>query len=42
MTELQFRKLLQEAMNDAYRWVPDPEDLDYDYTFSPKFDAKME
>ncbi len=42
MTELQFRKLLQEAMDDAYRWVPDPEDLNYDYTFSPEFDVKME
>ena len=42
MTELQFRKVLQEAMDDVYSWIPDPEDLDYDYTFSPEFDAKME
>ena len=42
MTESQFRKVLQEAMDDVYSWIPDPEDLDYDYTFSPEFDAKME
>ena len=42
MTELEFRKVLQEAMDDVYSWIPDPEDLDYDYTFSPEFDAKME
>lgn len=42
MTESQFRKVLQEAMDDVYSWIPDPEDLDYDYTFSPEFDAEME
>lgn len=41
MTEKQFRSILCDALNQAYRWVPDPEGLDYDYTFSAEFEKKM-
>ncbi len=41
MTEIQFRSILCDAMNQEYRWVPEPENLEYDYTFSPEFEKKM-
>lgn len=41
MTEMQFRSILCDAMNQEYRWVPEPEELEYDYTFSPEFEKKM-
>lgn len=41
MTEMQFRSILCDAMNQEYRWVPEPEELDYDYAFSPEFEKKM-
>ena len=35
-------KRLKEALKDAvelqYAWVPDPEDLDYEYIFSDSFE----
>lgn len=33
---------LQEAIEQEYAWVPAPENLDYNYTFSPAFTRKME
>lgn len=33
MIELEFRKLLREAMNEFYKDIPDPEELEYEYTF---------
>ena len=42
MTEMQFRSILCDAMNQEYRWVPEPEELEYDYTFSPEFEKKMQ
>lgn len=41
MTETQFQEILLEAMNEEYKWIPNPEDLQYDYTFSKKFEKKM-
>lgn len=41
MTELQFRQALRQAMKEEYKWVPDPENLQYDYTFSEEFENKM-
>ena len=38
-------KRLKEALKDAvelqYAWVPDPEDLDYEYIFSDSFETSM-
>ena len=42
MTELQFREIVREAMKEEYKWVPQPEELDYDYTFSKEFEKKMQ
>ena len=42
MTELEFRKLLREAMNEFYKDIPDPEELEYEYTFSEKFQSNMQ
>lgn len=42
MTELQFREIVREAMIEEYKWVPQPEELDYDYTFSKEFEKKMQ
>lgn len=42
MTENEFRKILCEAMNEEYRWVPQPEELEYEYSFSPEFEKKMQ
>lgn len=41
MTELQFREILGEAMKEEYSWVPEPEDLQYNYTFSKQFEKRM-
>ena len=40
MTEMQLREILCDAMVKEYEWVPAPEDLQYDYTFSPEFEEK--
>lgn len=29
MTELQFREIVREAMKEEYKWVPQPEELDW-------------
>lgn len=42
MTELQFREIVREAMKEEYKWVPQPEELDYEYTFSKEFEKKMQ
>ena len=42
MTELQFREIVREAMKEEYKWVPQPEELDYDYTFSKEFEKKTQ
>ena len=42
MIELEFRKLLREAMNEFYKDIPDPEELEYEYTFSEKFQSNMQ
>lgn len=42
MTELQFREIVREAVKEEYKWVPQPEELDYDYTFSKEFEKKMQ
>lgn len=42
MTENEFCRVLCEAMNEEYRWVPQPEELEYEYSFSPKFEEKMQ
>ena len=40
MTEMKLREILCDAMVKEYEWVPAPEDLQYDYTFSPEFEEK--
>lgn len=42
MTEKEFRSILCEAMNEEYKWVPQPEKLEYEYSFSTKFEEKMQ
>ncbi|MGN0722212.1 MAG: hypothetical protein ACI4LZ_09660 [Anaerovoracaceae bacterium] len=29
-------------MKEEYKWVPQPEELDYEYTFSKEFEKKMQ
>lgn len=41
MTEDEFRRVLCDAMNEEYKWVPNPEDLEYEYTFSKAFEYKI-
>mgnify|MGYP004703484587 CR=1 FL=1 len=42
MTEKEFRNILCEAMNEEYNWVSQPEELVYNYSFSPKFEERMQ
>ena len=41
MTEMQLREILCDAMVKEYEWIPAPENLRHDYTFSPEFEKKM-
>ena len=41
MTEAEFQRVLKEALEERYADIPDPDDLEYDYTFSPKFERNM-
>ena len=41
MTEAEFQRVLREALEERYADIPDPDDLEYDYTFSPKFERNM-
>lgn len=42
MTENEFCRVLCEAMNEEYSWVTQPEKLEYEYSFSLKFEEKMQ
>lgn len=41
MTEAEFQRVLKEALEERYADIPDPEELEYDYTFSPRFERRM-
>lgn len=41
MKEIEFRKILQEAMNEEYKWVPEPNTLKYEYDFSKSFERRI-
>ena len=41
MTEMQLREILCDAMVKEYEWIPAPENLRHDYTFSPEFEKKI-
>lgn len=41
MTEIEFRKILQEAMIEEYKWVPEPNSLKYEYNFSKSFERRI-
>ena len=42
MTNEKFRDILEAALQERYDSIPNPEDLDYDYEFSPEFEKKMQ
>lgn len=41
MTEAEFQRVLKEALEERYADIPDPDELEYDYTFSPRFERRM-
>lgn len=41
MTEAEFQRVLKEALEERYAYIPDPDELEYDYTFSPRFERRM-
>lgn len=41
MTEAEFQRALKEALEERYADIPDPDDLEYDYNFSPRFERRM-
>ena len=41
MTEVEFQRVLKEALEERYADIPDPDELEYDYTFSPRFERRM-
>lgn len=41
MTEMQLREILCDAMVKEYEWIPAPENLRHNYTFSPEFEKKI-
>ncbi len=41
MTEAEFQRVLREALEERYADIPDPDELKYDYTFSPRFERRM-
>ena len=41
MNSAEFQKILAEALERRYASIPDPEELSFDYEFSPRFERKM-
>ena len=41
MTEVEFQRVLKEALEERYADIPDPDELEYEYTFSPRFERRM-
>ncbi len=41
MAEAEFQRVLKEALEERYADIPDPDELEYDYTFSPRFERRM-
>lgn len=41
MTEAEFQRVLKEALEERYADIPDPDELEYEYTFSPRFERRM-
>ena len=41
MTEAEFQRVLREALEERYADIPDPDELEYEYTFSPRFERRM-
>lgn len=41
MNSAEFQKVLAEALERRYASIPDPEELSFDYEFSPRFERKM-
>ncbi len=41
MTNMEFQNILAEALKKNYDSIPNPEDLSYDYEFSPRFERRM-
>lgn len=41
MNGAEFQKVLAEALERRYASIPDPEELSFDYEFSPRFERKM-
>lgn len=42
MANEKFKDILEAALLARYDGIPNPEDLDYDYEFSPEFEKKMQ
>lgn len=41
MNSAEFQNVLAEALERRYASIPDPEELSFDYEFSPRFERKM-
>lgn len=41
MTNAEFQNVFEEALKKRYESIPNPEELSFDYEFSPQFERKM-